>query len=123
MRPIVDEPSLNVAAVVGTVGLIVLGVFGLAWFARRRPEHREPLLLDARAARRTPDARRSAIVWLVILIVAGIGASRLEQQLKVGGFSLPGTEFHTASEHPRRRPPDLVGPLGGRRLHARRRCS
>ena len=36
--PVVDEPSLNVAAVVGTVGLIVLGVFGLAWFARRRPE-------------------------------------------------------------------------------------
>jgi plastocyanin len=36
--PIVDAPSLNVAAVVGTVGLIILGVFGLAWFARRRPE-------------------------------------------------------------------------------------
>ena len=34
----VDAPSLNVAAVVGTVGLIILGVFGLAWFARRRPE-------------------------------------------------------------------------------------
>ena len=37
MRPIVDAPSLNVAAVVGTVGLIVLGIFGLAWLARRRP--------------------------------------------------------------------------------------
>ena len=36
--PVVDAPSLNVAAVVGTVGLIILGVFGLAWFARRRPE-------------------------------------------------------------------------------------
>jgi len=35
--PLVDEPSLNVAAVVGTVALIVLGVFGLAWLARRRP--------------------------------------------------------------------------------------
>ena len=47
------------------------------------------------AVRRT---RTLAIVWLVILIVAGIGASRLEHQLKVGGFSLPGTEFHTASD-------------------------
>lgn len=36
--PVVDPPSLNVAAVAGTVGLIVLGVFGLAWLARRRPE-------------------------------------------------------------------------------------
>ena len=34
----------------------------------------------------------------MILVVAAIGASRLEQQLKVGGFSLPGTEFHTAGE-------------------------
>jgi plastocyanin len=36
--PVVDPPTLNVPAVVGTVGLIILGVFGLAWFARRRPE-------------------------------------------------------------------------------------
>ena len=36
--PVVDAPTLNVAAVVGTVGLIILGVFGLAWFARRRTE-------------------------------------------------------------------------------------
>ena len=47
------------------------------------------------AVRRT---KTLAVVWLVILIVAGIGASRLEKQLKVGGFSLPGTEFHTASD-------------------------
>lgn len=47
------------------------------------------------AVRRT---RTLAVVWLLILVVAGIGASRLEDQLKVGGFSLPGTEFHTASD-------------------------
>ncbi len=47
------------------------------------------------AVRRT---KTLAVIWLVILIVAGVGASRLEQQLKVGGFSLPGTEFHTASD-------------------------
>ncbi|MCC6791107.1 MAG: MMPL family transporter [Thermomicrobiales bacterium] len=37
-------------------------------------------------------------VWLVVLVVAGIGAGRAEQALDVGGFSLPGTEFHAASE-------------------------
>ena len=42
--------------------------------------------------------RTLVVVWLVILVAAGIGASRLEKQLKVGGFSLPGTEFHTASD-------------------------
>jgi RND superfamily putative drug exporter len=47
------------------------------------------------AVRRT---KTLAVIWLVILIVAGVGASRLEHQLKVGGFSLPGTEFHTASD-------------------------
>lgn len=36
--PVVDPPSLNVVAVAGTVALIVLGIFGLAWLARRRPE-------------------------------------------------------------------------------------
>lgn len=36
--PVVDDPSLNVAAVVGTVALIVAGIFGLAWLARRRPD-------------------------------------------------------------------------------------
>lgn len=34
----VHSPSLNVAAVIGVVGLIIVGVFGLAWLARRRPE-------------------------------------------------------------------------------------
>ncbi|HEX4929810.1 MAG TPA: MMPL family transporter [Gaiellaceae bacterium] len=47
------------------------------------------------AVRRT---KTIAVSWLLILIVAGVGASRLEHQLKVGGFSLPGTEFHTASD-------------------------
>jgi len=36
--PEVDPPSLNAVAVAGTLALIVAGVFGLAWFARRRPE-------------------------------------------------------------------------------------
>ena len=36
--PVVDDPSLNVAVVVGTVALIIAGVFGLAWLARRRPQ-------------------------------------------------------------------------------------
>ena len=34
----IHAPSLNVAAVIGVVGLIIVGVFGLAWLARRRPE-------------------------------------------------------------------------------------
>jgi plastocyanin len=34
----IHSPSLNVAAVIGVVGLIIVGVFGLAWLARRRPE-------------------------------------------------------------------------------------
>src|SRR5262245_37834757 len=38
------------------------------------------------------------VAWLVILVVAGIGASRSEHALKTGGFSLPGTEFNTASD-------------------------
>src|SRR5437588_12925125 len=36
-------------------------------------------------------------VWLVVLVVAGIGAGQIEKFLKVGGFSIPGTEFNTAS--------------------------
>ncbi len=36
-------------------------------------------------------------VWLVVLVLAGIGAGQIEQVLKVGGFSIPGTEFNTAS--------------------------
>jgi plastocyanin/sugar lactone lactonase YvrE len=36
--PTVKNPSLNTGAVVGVVGLILIGVFGLAWLARRRPE-------------------------------------------------------------------------------------
>jgi hypothetical protein len=34
----VDSPSLNTGVVVGVVGLILVGVFGLAWLARRRPD-------------------------------------------------------------------------------------
>ena len=47
------------------------------------------------AVRRT---RWVAGVWLVVLVGAVFGASHLEKQLKVGGFSLPGTEFNTASK-------------------------
>jgi RND superfamily putative drug exporter len=37
-------------------------------------------------------------VWAVLFVLAILGASQAEHALKVGGFSLPGTEFHTASE-------------------------
>jgi uncharacterized membrane protein YdfJ with MMPL/SSD domain len=50
--------------------------------------------LAALAIRRT---RTLAIAWFVIFLVAAAAASRLDQQLKVGGFSLKGTEFNTAS--------------------------
>ncbi|MDQ3548866.1 MAG: MMPL family transporter, partial [Chloroflexota bacterium] len=36
-------------------------------------------------------------VWLAIFVVAAVGAAASEHALKVGGFSLPGTEFHSAS--------------------------
>ena len=42
--------------------------------------------------------RTVAIVWVVVLVAAVFGAVHLEKQLKVGGFSLPGTEFNTASK-------------------------
>src|SRR5205823_10454584 len=42
--------------------------------------------------------RTVGIAWLVVVIVAGVAASRLQHQLKVGGFSLPGTEFNTSSK-------------------------
>jgi RND superfamily putative drug exporter len=35
--------------------------------------------------------------WLVVLVLAGIGAGQIERVLKVGGFSIPGTEFNTTS--------------------------
>src|SRR6266566_7270320 len=35
--------------------------------------------------------------WLALLIVAGISAGQIEKFLKVGGFSIPGTEFNTTS--------------------------
>jgi RND superfamily putative drug exporter len=35
--------------------------------------------------------------WLVLLVVAGIGAGQIEHVLKVGGFSIAGTEFNTTS--------------------------
>jgi len=38
------------------------------------------------------------ITWAVVIVVAAIGASQLQDQLKVGGFSLPGTEFNVASK-------------------------
>jgi plastocyanin len=34
----VSSPSLNTGVVIGVVGLILVGVFGLAWLARRRPK-------------------------------------------------------------------------------------
>lgn len=44
--------------------------------------------------------RRWLIVaaWAVVFAFAVLGAMRAEHALKVGGFSLPGTEFHSASE-------------------------
>jgi RND superfamily putative drug exporter len=38
------------------------------------------------------------IVWLIVAVVAGAGAAQLQNRLKVGGFSLPGTEFNTSSK-------------------------
>lgn len=35
--------------------------------------------------------------WAVVIALAAIGAGQAEHALKVGGFSLPGTEFHTSS--------------------------
>jgi uncharacterized membrane protein YdfJ with MMPL/SSD domain len=46
------------------------------------------------AVRRT---RTLVVVWLCVLVAAGFGAAHLEKALQVGGFSLPGTEFNTAS--------------------------
>jgi RND superfamily putative drug exporter len=37
-------------------------------------------------------------VWVVIFAIAAVGAVAAEHVMKVGGFSLPGTEFNTASE-------------------------
>ncbi|HEX7626793.1 MAG TPA: MMPL family transporter [Gaiellaceae bacterium] len=41
--------------------------------------------------------RTMAVAWLCVLVAAAFGAGHLEKQLQVGGFSLPGTEFNTAS--------------------------
>ena len=38
-----------------------------------------------------------ALLWVVVLGLAGYGAAHVTKQLQVGGFSLPGTEFNTAS--------------------------
>lgn len=48
---------------------------------------------------RTTYRRRWYVVaiWLVLLVAGGMGAMQAEHALKVGGFSLPGTEFHVAS--------------------------
>src|SRR5207302_8666783 len=35
--------------------------------------------------------------WLVLVVVAGVAAGQVEHVLKVGGFSIPGTEFNTTS--------------------------
>ncbi|HYI16849.1 MAG TPA: MMPL family transporter [Thermomicrobiales bacterium] len=37
-------------------------------------------------------------LWVVVFAVAAVGARASEHAMKVGGFSLPGTEFHSASE-------------------------
>lgn len=49
----------------------------------------------ARLAYRHPWAIVGA--WLVLLGLAGVGASRVNNVLSFGGFSLPGTQFHAAS--------------------------
>jgi RND superfamily putative drug exporter len=49
----------------------------------------------ARAASRRPWA--FVVVWVVLLGAAGAGAGRVGHALNVGGFSLPGTQFHAAS--------------------------
>ena len=36
--------------------------------------------------------------WAVVLAAAALGAGQTQKVLKVGGYSLPGTEFHAASE-------------------------
>jgi len=36
--------------------------------------------------------------WLVVLAAGVVGASQVEHSLQVGGFSLPGTDFNTASQ-------------------------
>jgi RND superfamily putative drug exporter len=46
------------------------------------------------AVRRT---RALVVIWLCVLVAAAFGAAHTEKQLQVGGFSLPGTEFNTAS--------------------------
>ncbi|HZQ82942.1 MAG TPA: MMPL family transporter [Gaiellaceae bacterium] len=43
-------------------------------------------------------AKQLAVLWLVILAAAAFGAAHLEKKLQVGGFSLPGTQFNTASK-------------------------
>src|SRR6476659_7510474 len=35
--------------------------------------------------------------WAAILALAAVGAGSAEHALRVGGFSLPGTQFHAAS--------------------------
>ncbi|HTU18328.1 MAG TPA: MMPL family transporter [Gemmataceae bacterium] len=52
-----------------------------AWLARCSLRHRWKLLAT----------------WVVILGLAAFGAARVSHALSVGGFSLPGTEFHAAS--------------------------
>jgi putative drug exporter of the RND superfamily len=52
-----------------------------AWLARSSLRHRGKLLGT----------------WVVILGLAAVGAARVSHALSVGGFSLPGTEFHAAS--------------------------
>ena len=41
--------------------------------------------------------RTLVVAWLCVLVAAAFGASHLEKQLQVGGFSLPGTEFNTTA--------------------------
>jgi RND superfamily putative drug exporter len=46
------------------------------------------------AVRRT---KTLVVIWICVLAAAAVGASRVEKQLQVGGFSLPGTEFNTTA--------------------------
>ncbi len=45
------------------------------------------------------NKRKALIIWLVgIALIVGLLTSQVQQLVKVGGYSLPGTEFHLSSE-------------------------
>ncbi len=44
------------------------------------------------------NRKRVGLLWLAVLVVAGALAAQVQGLVKVGGYSLPGTEFHESSE-------------------------